>query len=84
MVYPFVGFLNDPEVAYELNANEVKDLVELDLEELLKPHLVKETFVEPSPGLKFKTPYFDVQGKIVWGATAMILNEFKRIVRDLG
>jgi 8-oxo-dGTP pyrophosphatase MutT (NUDIX family) len=83
MVYPFVGFLNNEEVAYQLDQAEVKDLAELDLEELLKPHIVKETFVEPAPGIKFKTPYFDVQGKIVWGATAMILNEFKTIVQQL-
>jgi hypothetical protein len=25
-------------------------------------------------------PYFDVNGKVVWGATAMILSEFREIL----
>lgn len=83
MVYPFVGFLSSEKAAYQLSPKEVKDLVELDIEELLKPHLVKQTMIEPAPGIKFKTPYFDVQGKIVWGATAMILNEFKALMKGL-
>lgn len=79
LVHPIVGFLNR-ETNYTINSNEVKQLIELPLKELLKPELVKETVVEPMAGLKLKTPYFDVQGKIVWGATAMILNEFKHLL----
>jgi 8-oxo-dGTP pyrophosphatase MutT (NUDIX family) len=80
MVHPFVGVLKNEKVSYELNNAEVKDLLELKLEELMDPGLVKETVIEPTPGVKFKTPYFDVQGRIVWGATAMILNELKCLI----
>lgn len=83
MVHPFVGIINERDVNYDLNPNEVKDIIELSLDELLLPHLVKETIVEPAPGHKFKTPYFDVEGRIVWGATAMILNEFKHLLQSL-
>jgi hypothetical protein len=31
-------------------------------------------------GLKLKTPYFDVHGKVLWGATAMMLNELKWVL----
>jgi 8-oxo-dGTP pyrophosphatase MutT (NUDIX family) len=83
MVHPFVGILNAKEANYHINTNEVKDIIELSLDELMMPHLVKETTVEPAPGHKFKTPYFDVEGRIVWGATAMILNEFKHLLQSL-
>jgi 8-oxo-dGTP pyrophosphatase MutT (NUDIX family) len=80
VVQPFIGVLRTPEPVYDINSSEVKSIIELQLKDLLLPELVKETFVEPSPGLKLKTPYFDVQGKIVWGATAMILNELKHLL----
>lgn len=83
LVTPFVGMLNTDDATYIINANEVQNIVELPLEELKQPALIKETFVEPMPGIKFKTPYFDVEGKIVWGATAMILNEFKHLLLEM-
>jgi 8-oxo-dGTP pyrophosphatase MutT (NUDIX family) len=80
VVQPFIGALRIPEPVYDINSSEVKSIIELPLNDLRRPELVKETFVEPSPGLKLKTPYFDVQGKVVWGATAMILNELKHLL----
>ncbi|HWY10217.1 MAG TPA: CoA pyrophosphatase [Bacteroidia bacterium] len=83
MVNPFVGILNDDEINYGVNEVEVKNILELSLNDLMLPELIKHTVVEPMPGMKLKTPYFDVQGKIVWGATAMILNEFKHLLLNL-
>jgi 8-oxo-dGTP pyrophosphatase MutT (NUDIX family) len=83
VVQPFVGVLKQEEPVYEINSSEVKCIIELPLNDLRTPELIKETIVEPSPGLKLKTPYFDVQGKIVWGATAMILNELKHLLLKL-
>lgn len=83
MVHPFIGIIDHSRVNYAINVNEVKTIIELPVNDLLLPDLVKETFVEPAPGIKFKTPYFDVEGRIVWGATAMILNEFKHLLQEL-
>lgn len=80
LVHTFIGFLNTEKINYVLNPKEVKQLIELPIKELINPGLVKQTTVEPVKGLKFKTPYFDVQGKVVWGATAMILNELKHLL----
>jgi hypothetical protein len=55
-------------------------LIHLNLADLLKPELKQITTVEPMPGLKLKTPYFNIQGKVIWGATAMVLNEFKTVL----
>jgi 8-oxo-dGTP pyrophosphatase MutT (NUDIX family) len=83
MVNPFVAVLNETEITYCVNEAEVKNIIELPLNDLLCPEIIKQTVVNPMPGLKFKTPYFDVEGKIVWGATAMILNEFKHLLLKL-
>ena len=34
-------------------------------------------------GMKLSTPYFDLEEKIVWGATAAILAEFKAVFNSL-
>ncbi len=81
VVNVFVGYLTEEEPAFLVNEAEVKSLIELDLQDLLKPELKKMTTVEPMPGLKLKTPYFDVEGQVIWGATAMILNEFKSLLQ---
>ncbi len=83
LVTPFVAVLNDEQANYCINTAEVKSIIELPLGNLTKPEIVKQTHVEPAPGYKFKTPYFDVEGKIVWGATAMVLNEFKHLLLKL-
>jgi hypothetical protein len=58
----------------------VSQLIEWSIDDLLLPETVKQTTIEPTPGLKIKTPYFDIQGKILWGATAMIMNELKWVL----
>lgn len=78
VVHPFVAYTME-KPAFSVSSREVAQLLELRLSDLLDPALVKETTIEPAPGMKIKTPYFDVQGKIVWGATAMMLNEFKHL-----
>jgi 8-oxo-dGTP pyrophosphatase MutT (NUDIX family) len=86
---PPSNFLVKPVVAWSekkpefiLNAYEVQSLILFGVGELLNETMMKETVIETSTGLKLKTPYFDVQGKILWGATAMILSEFKTLLKS--
>jgi len=83
MVQPYIGFLNS-KPDFNINHAEVNELLELSIPALLHPETVKETTVEPRPEISFSTPYFNVQGKILWGATAMMLNELKWIIRNMG
>jgi len=46
--------------------------------------LVKEKEITLSNGIKILTPYFDIRGNPVWGATAMILSELKTILTEIG
>lgn len=79
MVQPFVAYV-EQKPNFSASAYEVNALIEWEINHLLNPEIIKETTIEPAPGLKLKTPYFDVQGKVLWGATAMMLNELKKII----
>lgn len=79
MVQPFVSFV-EQKPNFSASAYEVNELIEWEINHLLKPEIIKETTIEPTPGYKIKTPYFDVQGKVLWGATAMMLNELKWVL----
>ena len=79
---PFVSYVSQ-KPAFSPNSFEVNTLIEWEINELLNPETIKETVIEPTLGTKLKTPYFDVQGKILWGATAMMLNELKHILNNM-
>ena len=81
MVQPFVSYVTQ-KPNFSASAYEVNALIEWEITQLLNPDIVKETTIEPTPGLILKTPYFDVQGKVLWGATAMMLNELKWVLRQ--
>ena len=76
LAHPYVGVMDHrPEFIKE--EREVAEIVTTPLLDLIE-------YVEPSSidipygqGLVLKNvPYFDVKGKVVWGATSMMLNEF--------
>lgn len=80
LVYPFVGYLEEAP-SYTPDPKEVAEIIEAKVEDLIDPSLRKLTTIEIPNGLTLKeVPYFDLKGKIVWGATAMMLNEFAEIL----
>lgn len=81
MVQPYIACI-DHKPQFKHNEFEVNQLLELSIVTLLHPDTVRQTTIEPVPGYKLKTPYFDVQGKVLWGATAMMLNELKWILKE--
>jgi 8-oxo-dGTP pyrophosphatase MutT (NUDIX family) len=80
MVQPFVSYV-EQKPNFSASAYEVNELIEWEINHLLNPDIIKETIIEPTPGFKLKTPYFDVKGKVLWGATAMMLNELKWVLK---
>jgi len=81
-VYPFVGFVkNTP--TFIPQPSEVQNIIEVPIE-MLKDISNQKTIdyrVRKNIVLK-NTPYFDFFGKMVWGATAMMLNEFRSVVLE--
>lgn len=88
---PVSGFLVTPVVAMinELSdlsphPDEVAGIMQVPLPILFSEGIRRIKDLELGNGVRLhNVPYFDIYGKIVWGATAMMLNEFIEISRDI-
>lgn len=66
-------------IAEELEVNKI---LEVKISELLHPKNLVNKKIKLSNGATLKTPTFDLENETVWGATAMILNELKLILKE--
>lgn len=81
-VYPFVAALKERPVC-KPNPGEVDYLIETKLEDLVNPLNLKSKTLTII-GNTVQTPYYDIVGDHIWGATAMILSEFLEIAMRAG
>lgn len=82
LVSAFLSYHNEiPKFVKE--EKEVKEILEIPISSVLDSNNIKTTVVKLGNGMKLSTPYFDLNEKIVWGATAAILSEFKAIYKSL-
>jgi 8-oxo-dGTP pyrophosphatase MutT (NUDIX family) len=82
-VHPYVGVAAVRPV-FTPDPFEVKDVLEIDLRKLTDKTAVGETVITTNGGFKIKTPYYNVEGFIVWGATAMIISELNAVIDRAG
>ncbi|MCU0713340.1 MAG: CoA pyrophosphatase [Pirellula sp.] len=61
---------------FKPNPDEVAELIMLPISDLLKPNAVRTITIRRSTG-SFEAPGFSINDHFVWGATAMILAEFR-------
>ncbi len=81
-VRPVIGYLDSPP-KFKLDEYEVAKVLEVSIDQLLTTNLVKEKRIEVKQGVFLTAPYFDFNGHHVWGATSMMLAEFKEILKSL-
>jgi 8-oxo-dGTP pyrophosphatase MutT (NUDIX family) len=78
IVTPVVGWTNNrPE--FKIQEDEVVYLIEGDLKKFLNPSIIKIERFEIRGEMR-DIKYFDYDGHVIWGATAMILNELLTII----
>jgi hypothetical protein len=58
----------------------VDRIIEIHLSDLLNDDNIKHKEIYVRPGLTVSGPCFEINGFTIWGATAMILNEFREIL----
>ena len=63
--------------------SEVAELLEVPLRDFLDPANNVEATIERGDGHAYRVPSFQVQGRTIWGATAMMLNEFRTITEEI-
>ncbi len=79
-IYPFVGWTNN--IARIKPSDEVEKIFNVPLSELLNKNNEKHKQKVLNNKLT-KVPYFNLRNNEVWGATAMILSEFKKILESI-
>lgn len=65
------------------NKREVLEIIEVKIKDLVQPETIKKIKLQFNNGKTLNTPYFNLNSKRVWGATAMILNELKHYLLDM-
>ena len=68
-IYPFVGLV-DPRQVWTPQASEVAEVLEFTLADLVRGHEMQRLIRK---GVPIKTPTYTVDGHLVWGATARIV-----------
>ncbi|MCH2235135.1 MAG: CoA pyrophosphatase [Crocinitomicaceae bacterium] len=81
MVYPFVGYI-DHRPVYIKEEKEVLEIFNMDASALLDESILTLNDVKTGNNVVLKrVPSFLYNEKIIWGATALILNELKEILK---
>lgn len=81
-VNPFVGFV-DYTPTFRPQVEEVSDVLEVPFKLLRDYSIQKTTDLRIANNITLRgVPYFDLFGKVLWGATAMMLSELLEVVRD--
>ncbi len=71
------------EPVFKADAYEVAKILHGSVDELLRDDAIKEKEILAAGKFRMMAPHFDIGGEVVWGATAMMLNEFRMILRDI-
>lgn len=80
IVTPVVAF-SERKITYNIDSNEVTELIEINLTDLIQPNNIKDFKFAVNKNT-FTAPAFFINGYCIWGATAMIVNEFLEIIRE--
>lgn len=69
------NFIPDP--------REVDKVIHARLHDLIQEEAVITKEIIAAGQFKLNAPHFEVEGEMVWGATAMMLNEFRVVIREI-
>ncbi len=78
MVYPYVAFAKK-ELVFQPNHKEVEAILEVPISRLLDERTITQESWEKK-GKSYTRPFFAIEGQKVWGATAMIISEFRQLL----
>ena len=65
------------------DAHEVAKVIQADLSELVNDDAIKESEILAAGLYRMIAPHFFIEEEIVWGATAMMLNELRSIIKEM-
>lgn len=81
LVTPYIGITSE-NPTFVKDDYEVKQIIEVPISHLFDDGIVKKGNIPiKQGGMRIDVPYFDIYNHRVWGATAIILNEFKILMK---
>jgi len=81
-VQPFIGITHQTP-KFIKQEEEVEDILEVALHHFLDENIVVNKLVSTSYTVKVEVPAYELNGHLVWGATAMMLSEIKDILNEV-
>lgn len=81
-VQPFLGIIKETPT-FNKQDDEVEEIIEVLLNHLFNDANVISTSVETSYHIEVEVPAYKLNGHKVWGATAMMLNEIKDLLKNV-
>ncbi len=80
-VQPFLG-ISSKTPMFIKQEEEVEDIIEVPITEFLDDTTMVTQTLSTSYAKSIKVPAFQLQGHLVWGATAMMLNEVRELLKS--
>ena len=74
IITPFVALIPHP-YEFKLSRQEIEEIIEVPVSALLEESCFRED-TEMVDGKRVSTYFYTYQGNVIWGATAIILNQF--------
>lgn len=81
MVTPVLGYLSSPPKFFP-DPHEVNRIIEADLSDIVQPEAMKQKEILAAGKFRMIAPHFEIDNEIVWGATAMMLNELRILIQE--
>jgi 8-oxo-dGTP pyrophosphatase MutT (NUDIX family) len=82
MVTPVVGVATSP-VTFTPDRHEVVRILFGKLADIIPDQAIKTKEILVANRYRMLAPHFEIDGEVVWGATAMMLNELRMVLRDV-
>ena len=82
LVQPYIGF-SEITPAFVPDHKEVEKIIEIKLSDLLDDKNIKRKNILLRNGANIFAPCYIIDGYTIWGATAMILSEFREIAKRI-
>jgi 8-oxo-dGTP pyrophosphatase MutT (NUDIX family) len=82
LVTPVVGFIHGPPL-FIPDTYEVAKIISGSVNELVSDSAILKKEIIAAGTFKMIAPHFEIEGETVWGATAMMLNEFRMVLKEI-
>jgi len=78
MVTPVVAMTENP--IFNPDPREVVRIISADIMDIVAEGAIRKKEILAAGKYQMMAPHFEIEGEVVWGATAMILNEFRHVM----